>query len=71
MTSNGRIELIVAQLNRIESKLDEHLKDSADKFSEVHGRISKVDNRVARVEVIGGALQAAWGVLITRLFGGE
>lgn len=56
--------MIISQLNRIEAKLDDHLRETHDDFDTVHGRINKVENRVSRIEGIGTVLQLLWaGVL--------
>jgi hypothetical protein len=64
MAENGRVDIIVKQLDRIEGKLDQLTRDTNDDFDVVHNRINKVENRVSRIEGIGGALQVVWGGLL-------
>lgn len=71
MAENGRVDLIIKQLDRIERKLDDMSGRVSKVERDTHDRIAKVESRVSRIEVIGGMFQALWAGLISRLFGGE
>lgn len=70
-TENGRVDMIINQLTRMETKIDQLVRDIHDDVEAVHGRVnrltervSKTENKVSRIEGIGGALQVIWGALI-------
>jgi hypothetical protein len=65
VTENGRIEMIVGQLNRIEDKLDQVIRDTNDDFDKVHSRINKVESRVTRIEAIGAFLHVVWAAIVS------
>ena len=65
VTENGRIEMIVGQLNRIEDKLDRMIEETHDDFGAVHSRINKVESRVTRIEAIGAFLQVVWAAIVS------
>lgn len=66
MTSNGRVDIIIQRLDRIESKideqrrelaqaLDEHRRDTAEDVSKLHARINKANESVnTRFEGVQG-----------------
>jgi len=54
VTENGRVDMIVQQLDRIEDKLDRY-----------NERLGKVENRVTRIEAIGAFLQVVWAAIVS------
>lgn len=76
MTSNGRVDIIIQRLDRIESKIDEqrrelaesleaHRRDTAAAVERLHGRVNKTNERVGEIKSRVARVEVIGGMLQT------
>lgn len=73
---NGRVDIIIQRLDRIESKideqrrelaqaLDEHRRDTAAAVERLHGRVNKTNERVGEIKSRVARVEVIGGMLQT------
>lgn len=73
---NGRVDIIIQRLDRIESKideqrrelaqaLDEHRRDTAAAVERLHGRVNKTNERLSKAESRVARVEVIGGMLQT------